>query len=399
MNIREPLVHTTYFYLRENPGDSTARRQDQHDAFVADAHRRLTMLAGWLALPAPALPTIQLWEDAPPLEARPLMPPSRLEGRTNVSARIAAYALRNMLLLRVVLSRQGDYEQGVWSLLDSALGGAPDTPYWLHTARYWCGVAPRPPEDLEQERSQPIKTPFGVLCLGQPTIPHLLVYPDARTEARADAFLQTSALRLDWYPVQARARLDDYLRHASSSARQQRQSLEQLAHDAQPWPAPGPLGLRSTALLHGELDALEAVHGTLLQDQRITQGAVLDIRSLMSEYRLALMAEGLWDAAPTVWEAQVAGLRVLSDSVETDLPYIDHALRQVENRLAVLQARIALQRSEHERLLLYLVAGLGLAILAVLVADTSLTLLLIRLVILGLAAGVIGWVWRRRQLP
>ncbi len=123
-----------------------------------------------------------------------------------MSALLGAYALRNMLLLRVIVMRSGDHEQTVWPMLDEILSGTPTTPSWLHTTRYWCGVAPRPPEDLEQERLQAIKTAFGVLCLGNGTRPHVLVYPDARTESRANIFLSSLAAELDWYTVQARYR-------------------------------------------------------------------------------------------------------------------------------------------------------------------------------------------------
>ena len=53
MLIREPLVHATYYYLHEAPGDSPARRQDRHAAFVEDVQRIQNALTGWLSMSAP----------------------------------------------------------------------------------------------------------------------------------------------------------------------------------------------------------------------------------------------------------------------------------------------------------------------------------------------------------
>ena len=224
MIIREPFVHVTFYYLRETPGDNPDRRREYHAAFVADAGRVQRALAGWLAMPAPDLPEIPVWNGDPPHRVQALAPGNSLEGRTNAGAMIGTYALRNMLLLRVIVARAGDHPQAVWTMLDEALGAPPTTPSWLHTTHYWCGIAPRPPEDLEQERSLPIKTPFGVLCMAQAAEPHLLVYPDARTESRASGFLRSLAAELDWFTVQARHRLEQYDDHAAKATRnQQRQ--------------------------------------------------------------------------------------------------------------------------------------------------------------------------------
>jgi hypothetical protein len=403
MIIREPLVNATYYYLREAPGDNPANRQDRHEAFVADVHHILHLLAGWLAISDPVLPVVPAWEADPPSEVQPLTAASQLQGRTNASAAVSAYALRNMLLLRVAVSRTGEHDQGVWSMLDEALGDAPTTPSWLHTVHYWCGVAPRPPEDLEQDRSLPVKASFGVLCLGHATAPHLLVYPDARTEARADSFLRSLAMRLDWYPVQARRRLGEYIDRASDAARNQQQALDQVTRMAHHWKEPGEQN-RSRALVpfQAELDTLETTYADVLADLSTTQSAARDVRALASEYRLTLMQSGLWDAAPTVWEAQVADLAGMQAQIETDVHYVETTLRRMELLIRVLQTRTAMLQSERERLLIYVVALIGLLILAVLVADTSLTRITIRLVALVLAVGLLwgGWlVWLRRRVP
>ncbi len=395
MNIREPLVHATYFYLREAPGDSLARRLERHESFVADARHRLQSLAGWLAIPEPALPPIPLWEHEPPLHIQPLMQSGELEGRTNASALLGAYVLRNMLLLRVIIARAGEHDQVVWPMLDAALGELPVTPSWLHTARYWCAVAPRPPEDLEHERLQPVKTPFGVLCLGQGDAAHLLVYPDARTENRANSFLGTVAAQIDWYAVQARHRLDAYEDHASNVTRHQQQA-------AQEWhAAPGAGRLQSLAPLHAELDVLEVAYRDMLADLSATRAAAQDLRTLIAGYRAALMQNGLWDAAPTVWQAQTANLETMQTRIEADVQYVESALRQADLVMQVMQTRVSLLHGERERLLIYLVGLIGLAVLAVLVADTNLARVAVRLVALLIAAGI-GWgAWqvRRSRLP
>jgi len=402
MIIREPLVNTTYYYLREAPGDNPARRQDRHDAFMTDVRHILHLLGGRLAISETSVPAVPAWEGEPPSDAQPLIPPSQLRGRTNASAVVAAYVLRNMLLLRVVVSRAGEHEQGVWSVLDEVLGSSPTTPSWLRTVRYWCGVAPRPPEDLEMDRSLPIKAPFGVLCLGHAGSPHLLIYPDARTEARAEAFLRSQAVRLDWYPVQAHHRLDEYMDHASGSARNQQQALDQVTRLMQNWTGPAEQNYsRALAPFQAELDTLEATYGSVLADLSTTQSAGRDIRALMSEYRLALMHSGLWDAAPTAWEAQVADLAAMQEQIEADVHYVETTLRRLEFLMHALQTRTALLQSERQRLLVYVMALVGLLILAVLVADTSLTRIAVRLLALVLAGGLLwgGWVmWLRERI-
>jgi hypothetical protein len=401
MMIREPLVQATYYYLREAPGDSLARRLDRHEAFVADVYRTMQSLSGWLALSTPEMPAISMWEAEPPRYVQPLMETGVLEGRTNASVMLGAYVLRNVLLLRVIASRTGEHEQTVWAMLDETLNNTPTTPSWLHTTRYWCAVAPRPPEDLEQERLQPIRTAFGVLCLGSEARPHLLVYPDARTESRANSFLRTLAAELDWYTVQARYRREEYESHASDAVRNQQRALEQVTRAAQTWTTSAGR-LRALPPLQAELGALEAVYADMLDDLRITDAAVQDIRALAAEYRLMLMQHGLWDAAPTVWQARVAGLEEIQARIEADVRHIDTTLRRMELMIDMIQARAALAQGERERVLIYLVALLGSALLAVLIADTSLTRMVIRLIVLAVVAGIVwgGWqTWLRSRLP
>ena len=402
MNIREPLVHATYFYLREAPGDGPTRRLERHESFVADARHRLQSLAGWLAISEPSLPPIPVWETAGPAHLQPLMQTGELEGRTNASALLAAYALRNMLLLRVIVARAGEHDQTVWSMLDAALGDSPATPSWLHTARYWCAVAPRPPDDLEHERLQPVKTPFGVLCLGQDEQAHLLVYPDARTESRASVFLGSLAVQIDWYAVQARYRLDAYMDRASNATRQQQQALDKVAQAARWGDGTADAGQRlSPAPLHAELDMLESTYRDMLADLSATQAAAQDVRALIAGYRAALMRHGLWDAAPTVWEAQTASLMTMHIRIDADVQYIDAALRQVELVMRVMQTRISLLHGEREQLLMYLVGVIGFAALVVLVADTNLARVAVRLLALVIAAGIAwgGWQIGRSRLP
>jgi hypothetical protein len=394
MIIREPLVQATYYYLREAPGDSPARRQDRHQTFVTDVNRTLQSLSNWLALTAPEMRAIPVWEAEPPHSIQPLMDSGVLEGRTNVSALLGAYALRNMLLLRVIVMRSGEYEQTVWPMLDERLSAVPTTPSWLYTTRYWCGVAPRPPEDLEQERFQAIKTAFGVLCLGSETHPHLLVYPDARTETRANQFLGSLAAELDWYTVQARYRRDVYESHASAVVRDQRRAIEQVTHTSQAWTAPAGQ-MRPLMPLHGDLDALEAAYADMLADMQTTSAAAQDMRALAAEYRLKLMQNGIWDAAPTVWQAQVAYLEEAYTRIEADVQHIDATLRRIELMIGTIQARATLLQGERERFLIYLVGLLGIALLTVLVVDTSLSRMAIRLVALAVVAGVVWGGWRR----
>lgn len=402
MLIREPLVHATYYYLREAPEDSAARHQDRVEVFTADVHRMAQSLARWLAIPTPDLPLVSALDITPPSDVQPLMPARILDGQMNMAALLGAYALRDILLLRVMVTRHGEYEQTVWPLLDDAFGEWPATPSWLHTTRYWCGIAPRPPEELEQERSLPVKTPFGVLCLGQAEVPHLLIYPDARTETRASTFLQSLAVRLDWYPVQARHCLNRYLDRVPGAARNQQQALEQVARSSQVWTfSTGPSHLRSLEPVRAEIDALEVNYREVLNDLHAVQTAAHEMRTLTASYRLALMQSGLWDAAPTVWEAQAASLSEMSTQIESEVYGIESTLRRIDTTVRLWQTRLALLQGERERLLIYLILLLGLALLAVLIADTSLTWIAVRLVALVLTAGLLagGWQYWQQHPP
>ncbi|NDJ76640.1 MAG: hypothetical protein GYB65_10310 [Chloroflexi bacterium] len=403
MIVREPLVHAVYYYLREAPGDNPERRRARHEAFVADAQHMLQSLSGWLSIPVPDLPEIPAWDDRAPLDVHPLITTGELQGRVNASAWLTAYVLRNTLLLRVVVARPGEHDQTVWAMLDESLGDRPTTPSWLHTEHYWCGIAPRPPEDLEQGRLLPIKTPFGVLCLGWGGSSNLLVYADARTERRANVFLRSLGAQLDWYTVQARYRFSEYENRASAAARTQQQALDRVAQSVHEWASPRkPDRLRAASPLQTELETLEKTYQDVLADWSATQATAQDIRVLMDEYRLTLMQSGLWDAAPSVWEARVATLGTIQARIEADVSYIDSTLRRTELLLRGMHTRVALLQSERERFLVYLVAMLGLAMLAVLVADTSLTRVAVRLLALIFVAGVVwtAWqTWLQTRLP
>lgn len=397
MMIREPRVHATYYYLREVPGESLARRQSRHDAFVADIHAMHQAITGWLAMPAPELPPIPAWESSPPSSPHPIMQTGELAGRTNASARMVAHVLRNMLLLHIVVERAGDHEQDVWSMLDASLGNMPTTPSWIYTTRYWCGIASRPPEDLEQARSQPVRTAYGVLCLGQDSQPNLLIYPDARTGARASDFLNSLAAEIDWYSVEARHRLEAYEDMAARSTRAQQTALDQVAHSVRDWTASqGPDRMRSLLPLQADLEVLETTQTGLLADRATTEASAREIQALSRQLRLALMHSGLWDAAPTVWEARIAAIEQVRDHIEADLYHIDLSLQRTQLMLHSLQTRVMLLQTERERMLFYLVGALGLALIAVLVVDSDLVTMIARLVVLVLIAGGGWWAWQRR---
>jgi hypothetical protein len=395
MIIREPVVHAIYYYLREAPGDNVDRRHAHHEAFITDTHRKLQSIAGWLSMPEADLPKVPFWDDPSPEIAQPLMQTGELKGRVNASAWLSAYVLRNMLLLRVMVARSGEHDQTVWSMLNESLGEPPTSPTWLDTAHYWCGVAPRPPEDLEHSHLMPIKTPFGVLCLGQGDEPNLLVYSDARTEHRANHFLRSLAARLDWYTVQASYRLSVYENRASSAARNQQHALDRVTQSVQQWAAAHrPDRLRSLAPLQAQLETLEGTYQDVLSDLAATQTAAQEMRGLVAEYRLTLMQSGLWDAAPSVWEAQVAALGTRQAQIESDVNYIDTTLRRSELILQGLQTRIALLQGERDRLQVYLIAVLGLALLAVLIADVRVSQMVMRVLTLLFVFGIVWIIWQ-----
>lgn len=398
MIIREPQVHVTYYYLREASGDNPARRQARHDAFVNDVQAMLQTVTGWLAMPAPTLSPIPMWEAPPPDDLHPILQTGELVGRTNASARIVAHVLRNMLLLRITVGRDGEHEQSVWSMLDESLGSPPTTPTWIHTVRYWCGIAPRPPEDLGIGCLQPVRTEYGVLCMARDTEPNVLVYPDARTSARASVFLGSLAPKLDWFPVEARHRLETYEDMAARSTRAQQTALEQIARSVQDFTTPQrPDRMRSLLPLQADLELLETTQRNILADRAATEASAREIQQLARQYRLMLMHSGLWDAAPTLCEARVAAIEQVSDHIMADLHHIDTALQRTQLTVQGLQTRVALLQSERERLLFYLVAVLGVALLAVLVVDSDVVAMLFRLVALAVIAGGGYWFWRRRE--
>ncbi len=405
MIVRDPLVYATYYYLHQAAGDSSARRADRYAVFTDEVQRMAHAIAGWLALPHPDVPALETWSgDAPP-DLQPLMQPQTMNGRTNASAVLRAYALRNMLLLRVIVARGGEHEQTVWQMLDEALGPDPTAEAWLDTVRYWCGVAPRLPDELEQTRAQPIQAPFGVLCLGHGVQAHVLVYPDARTEGKANTFLSTLAPRLDWYPVQARYHMDTYTDYVARVARRQQQALDRVARSAQVWTTGERRDLlHSLAPLHGELNSLETLHRDVTSDLAATHGAVRELRSLAADYRLELMQSGLWSAAPMVWQAEVATIATLEDQIASDVEHIETTLRRIEFLLTTLQTRIAVQQGERARLFAYVLVLLVAAMLLVLVADADPLRLLLRLGVL-LVVALLGWggwqFWQRqaRQDP
>lgn len=395
MIVRDPLVCATYFYLRYGQNETVDRNQERHAEFVDETHRMLSALAGWLALPVPEAPAPAAWPRLQnPLEPQPLMAAQTMQGRTNASAVLRAYALRNMLLLRVIIARGGEHEQTVWEMLDEALGAAPTAQSWLQTTRYWCAIAPRPPEDLEYARTQPIHAPFGVLCLGHGPHAHLLVYPDARTENRATGFLATLAPRLDWFPVQARYRLDAYAQRVSGSARVQRQALEHVTQSAQTWERPAQHGMLHTlSSLHNELDALEALHRTVVDDLAATYSDMRELRTLATEYRLELIQCGLWNAAPTVWQAEVTTVATMEAQIDADVQHINATLRRIEFLFHGIQARAAIQQGERTQLFAYLAALLGVAIVVLLIADSNLERVAIWLLVLALVVAVGSSVW------
>lgn len=399
MIIREPAIYATSYYLRETPGDSPTRRHERHAAFVEDAGQMLTSLAGWLSMPAPALPTIPEWEQAPPETAVVLAETGPLQGKVNASAWLRVYALRNVIALRVILARTGEHDQHVWPMLDEALGDPPQTPWWLHTTRYWCGIAPRPPEDLEPARQSPIQTAFGVLCLAPEHAPHVLVYPDARTENRAVVFLNQVTPVLDWYPIQARYRQDSYDTHASDMVRAQRVALDRVAQSVTGWPGGAQLSWGAMRAQTVDLETLESTYSAALDDLLVTQTVAEELSALAAGYRLVLKESGLWEAAPAQWEAKVAAIEQARLRVEADLHHITYALRQVELVMRGTQLRAELLTGERLRLLIVVLAALGAALLAVLIVDSDPLVALIRLVlvllVVGIAAG--AWWWSQRR--
>ena len=86
---------------------------------------------------------------------------------------------------------------------------------------------------------------------------------------------------------------------------------------------------------------------------------------------------------------------MLYAQVQADTHYIDSTLRRMDLTLRTLNTRVALLQGERERLLVGLIALVGLALLVVLVADTDPLRLAIRLAALIVIALVGWWGWRR----
>ena len=193
MLIREPMVQATHFYLREAPGDNDARRRDRHDAFVTDARRQLEALAGWLALPAPALPAIPAWQGAPPDEPQPLVAVAPLQGLTNATAVLAAYALRNMLVLRLAVMRAGEHDQNTWAMLDQVLNRPPNTPTWLDMTRYWCGMLRARPKTSNRSACRRSRRISACSAWAASPAAHAGLPRRAHTQTRADLFLRAGS--------------------------------------------------------------------------------------------------------------------------------------------------------------------------------------------------------------
>lgn len=401
MIVRDPLIFATYYYLYQSPDDTAARRADRRGEFDAEVRRMSQALAGWLALPMPNLPELDPGTGDQPHDPHPLMEAQTLHGRTNASVVLRAYTLRNMLLLRVIVARGGEHEQSAWEMLDDALGPVPTAESWLHTSRYWCGVAPRLPESMGQERAHPVQAAFGVLCLGHGPQAHVLVYPDARTEQRANTFLTMLAPRLDWYPVQARHRMATYANYVSTVAYRQQRALDRIMQATHMRAAAAQPGIHYGANpLHTELDSLETLHNDVIGDLAMTHSAVGELRSLAVDYRLELMQSGLWSAAPTAWQAEVAMLSTMEEQIAADVHYVETTLRRVEFLLNTMQTRLAVQQADRMRIFAYAMVGLIAAMLLVMIAGSDLGQLGLRLGILVLIAAVGGagwWYWQRRQ--
>jgi len=396
MIIREPLIQATYYYLHEAPGESASRREDRYRLFVEDTQRMFASVAGWLAMSAPDLPALAPVER-PTQALHPLMAPAELRGHTNAAAWLQAYALRNMLLLRVVLARPGDHEHTVWQTLDESLGGAPTTPTWLATARYWCGIAARLPEELDAQFPQSMRLEFGLFSPGEADA-RLLIYPDTRSEARARHFLSVTAPRLDWYPVEADVHLARYADHVAQAGRAPQAALDRVAQTMQGWTAPDARSrLRSLDPLGEEITALEAAYHQGLRDLDITRATAGRLNRLAGEYRLALMQSGLWDAAPAIWEARVAQVSAQVEQVEAEVVTVEVPLRRIELMMQTVQTRVLLLQSERERRLATLLAAVGVALVALLIADTDPVLMLVRVLLLALVAGGVALAWRRWQ--
>jgi hypothetical protein len=194
----------------------------------------------------------------------------------------------------------------------------------------------------------------------------------------------------------ARYRLDTYSDHASRAARQQQAALDRVLRAAQTWgPASNLTGRSALIPLQVELDTLENTYREVLADLTYTHAAAHELRTLAAEYRLALMRSGLWDSAPSVWEARAQRLELMHAQVQADLHYVEEALQRIDLAFRVLNTRAALLQNERERLLMGLIALIGLALLAVLIVDTDPVRLVLRLAVLTVLALAGWWGWQR----
>jgi hypothetical protein len=96
----------------------------------------------------------------------------------------------------------------------------------------------------------------------------------------------------------------------------------------------------------------------------------------------------------------VTGLYGIRAQIMADTYYIDMSLRRMELLMSSLQTRTALVHGERERMLVYVVAGLGLALIALLLVDLDPGLMLVRLMALFAVLGGVwlGWqIWQQRR--
>ncbi len=166
----------------------------------------------------------------------------------------------------------------------------------------------------------------------------------------------------------------------------------------QGWTAPDARSrLRSLDPLGEEITALRSRLSPGLRDLDITRATAGRLNRLAGEYRLALMQSGLWDAAPAIWEARVAQVSAQVEQVEAEVVTVEATLRRIELMMQTVQTRVLLLQSERERRLATLLAAVGVALVALLIADTDPVLMLVRVLLLALVAGGVALAWRRWQ--
>ena len=251
-------------------------------------------------------------------------------------------------------------------------------------------MAPRLPEDLDARFPQTMRLEFGLFSLGEADV-NLLVYPDARGESRARQFLSQDVPRLDWYPIEARYTLARYHEHVARMGRAPQVALDRVAQAITAGLRRTRSRLRSLDPLHAEIVALEASYHETLRDLDTTRATATALNRLTTEYRLALMESGLWNAAPSIWEGRVATFAGQVEQVDAEVITVEATLRRIELMMQTVQTRILLLQSERERLLAYLLAGIGLALIVLLLADRDPVLMLVRIVLLLLVAAGSRW--------